>query len=68
MTLPGETLASGAAATCSDCNTQVKFEVCRSAAGFFVGTVCACPWQEVYSRESGYYKTRDEAQVALDNW
>lgn len=62
--LPGETIASGASDTC-DCGTKMVNRVLKSNAGFYVGTACdaACgPW----SRESGYYDTRELAQKALD--
>lgn len=63
MTIPGETIATGAAPRCEDCGTMPRIDVYRSAAGFYVGTYCACG---PYSRESGYYRTRAEAQTALD--
>lgn len=64
MTLPGETLATGASSKCPDCGVEVKPKVCHSAAGYYVGTECHCG---PYSRESGYYRTHGEAQQALDN-
>ena len=62
MTLPGETIATGASPICPDCKKEVEFEVLRSAGGFYVGTACQCG---PYSRESGYYRTYDEAEQAL---
>ena len=38
--------------------------VCRSAAGYYVGTVCECG---PYTRES-YYMKPDEAKAAFDRW
>ena len=64
MALPGETLALGADPTCSDCGRTVTLDVHRSAAGYYVGTWCACG---PYSRESGYYATEAEARAALDS-
>jgi hypothetical protein len=61
--LPGETIASGAPNTCPECRTELGNQVLRSAAGFYVGTRCECG---PYSRESGYYRTEQEAQRALD--
>ena len=60
--LPGETILSGANPTC-DCGTVLKFQVCSSNAGYYIGTQCSqCgPW----SRESDYYKTQELAQTAL---
>ena len=62
--LPGETIASGAPTQCSTCGVRLKLEVLRSAAGYYVGTQCNCG---PYSRETGYYKTRDEAEKVLAN-
>lgn len=61
--LPGETIRSGASPVCEDCGLKLEFQVCRSNAGFYVGTWCECG---PYSRESGYYRTREECQKALD--
>jgi hypothetical protein len=64
MTLPGETIATGASDTCPDCGKKLELEVLQSAAGYYIGTECCCG---PYSRESGYYKTCKIAQTALDN-
>ena len=61
--LPGETIASGAPSTCADCLKDMENEVLRSVAGFYIGTLCNCG---PYSRESGYYRSEQEAQCALD--
>lgn len=61
--LPGETIASGAPSTCARCFKDVENEVLRSAAGYYIGTICGCG---PYSRESGYYRTEEAAQRALD--
>lgn len=61
--MPGETILSGAPDTCRDCGIELKFEVLRSAGGYYIGTRCDCG---PYSRESEYFTTRDEAQRALD--
>ena len=60
--LPGETIASGAPDTCPDCHTKLDNQVLRSAAGYYIGTRCCCG---PYSRESGYYRTEEEAKKAL---
>ena len=63
--LPGETLASQCLsqhAKCEDCKVELIPKVLRSAAGFYVGTFCNCG---PYSRESGYYKTKEAADQAL---
>lgn len=61
--MPGETILTGAPDTCRDCGVELKLEVLRSAAGYYIGTQCDCG---PYSRESGYYMTRDAAQKDLD--
>jgi hypothetical protein len=61
MTLPGETEYGGS--VCEDCGTRLKLQVCHSAAGYYIGTMCDCG---PYSRESGYYGSREAAQCALD--
>ena len=63
MTMPNETLATGAPGTCPDCGVVLRLQILCSAAGYYVGTRCHCG---PYSRESGYYRTKAEAQVALD--
>jgi hypothetical protein len=60
--LKGETIASGAEPTCSDCGVTPQLRVCRSAAGYYIGTMCECG---PYSRESGYFETAEAAQAAL---
>jgi len=62
MVLPKETIARGADATCSDCGVTPTLGVYSSQAGFYIGTYCDCG---PYSRESGYYKTQEEAEAAL---
>ncbi len=62
--LPGETILSGANPDC--CGETLPFKVCQSAAGFYIGTFCDnCG---PYSRESGYFPTREAAQTALNEW
>ena len=62
--IQGETIASGASSICPDCAIVLTLQVLHSAAGYYIGTFCNCG---PYSRESGYYKTSEEAQAALDN-
>jgi hypothetical protein len=57
------TIADGGAPRCEDCAKMPKFDVYRSAAGFYVGTYCDCG---PYTRESGYYLTRELAQADLN--
>ena len=68
MVLPGETLGFGgnseenSISSCPDCSEKLIPKVMRSNAGYYIGTSCCCG---PYSRESGYYKTKQEADVAL---
>lgn len=55
--IKGETLGSGASQFC--CGRRLALDVCRSAAGYYVGTVCGV-CQMPYSRESVYYPTADD--------
>jgi len=64
MTLPGETLATGASIVC-DCGHKMKLQVCHSGAGYYIGTIC--PNDGPYTRESIYYPTSEEAQARLVN-
>jgi hypothetical protein len=61
MALPGE--IGHSFATCSDCAQVLTPQVLRSGAGFYIGTFCHCG---PYSRESGYYPSREAAQADLD--
>lgn len=65
MALPGETVGPNPPA---DPNV-VGPKVMSSAAGYYVGYGYIDPdygFEEPYSRESGYFKTSEEAQAALD--
>lgn len=46
-----------------------ELKVLKSNAGFYIGKTYESEHGNdyPYSRESGYYKTREEAQSALDN-
>ena len=57
-----ETIATGAAPTCEDCNHTPELDVWLSPAGYYIGTYCDCG---PYSRESAYYTTLQEAKDAL---
>lgn len=59
----GETIATGASPKC--CGKVLQFKVLCSGAGFYIGTFCDN--HGPYSRESGYYPTREAAQAALDS-
>jgi len=66
--LRGETMLSleKTMAHCDECDKDLPFRVCQSAAGYYIGTWCDhCG---PYSRESlRYWKTEEEAQEALDS-
>lgn len=64
MALPGEIIALGAPDTCRSCGLKLTLRVLRSGGGYYIGTMCHCG---PYSRESGYYGTREEAQDDLDS-
>jgi len=71
--VPGETIASGASPVCKDCETRVTLMVMKSSAGHYVGTVCKCYASSLdseetftpYTRETGYHRTVEEAEMAL---
>lgn len=69
----GETVATGASDVCYDCGKEMPLEVLHSNAGYYIGTLCCLEGApeaghvQPNSRESGYYKTRKEAQDDLDS-
>ena len=60
--LPGETIASGANPVCEDCGPVRGPDVMMSGAGYYIGYECNCG---PYSRETGYFRTRADAEKAL---
>lgn len=46
-----------------DKSNYSELQVLKSAAGYYVGTLFTTPegWEEPGSRDSGYFKTKDEA-------
>lgn len=64
MALPGETIQTGAPATCPDCGVTPPIRVTSSGAGYYIGTWCHCG---PYSRESGYFGSSEDAQAALNS-
>jgi len=60
MALPGETGHVGK--TCGGCDTVLEAKVLSSGAGYYIGTYCMCG---PYSRESGYYPSREAADKDL---
>ena len=49
-----------------------ELQVLKSGAGFYIGRTCEDPdypgLQEPYSRESGYYRTREAAEADLGSF
>lgn len=62
--LAGETIRSGAPATCPHCGIAPDMQVYLSGGGWYIGTWCNCG---PYTRESEYYATPESAQGALDS-
>jgi hypothetical protein len=63
MTVDKETIYNGAPSTCKDCGVHLLNQVLCSAAGYYIGTECHCG---PYSRESGYFASREEAEMILE--
>ena len=65
--IPGETILTGAKATCGSCRITPTLDVQSSAGGtrHYVGTRCECG---PYSRESEYFKSKEHAEAALERW
>lgn len=64
MTLPGEVRGTQGT-TCDDCKIDLPLEVLRSGAGWYIGYFC--PMCGPYSRESGYFPTKEAATEAMEN-
>jgi hypothetical protein len=62
--LPGECVGT-LAEVCFDCRSEMVIRVLSSAAGYYLGFLC--PGCGPYSRESGYFPTKEDAQRALDS-
>ncbi len=62
MVLKNETIWRGASDKCEDCGTELKPQVLKTCA-YYVGTCCECG---PYSRETGYFATREEAEQVLN--
>lgn len=60
MAMPGE---SDHAFVCTNCGSNLIHGVQRSAAGYYIGTLCPCCGP--YARESRYFATMDEAEHHL---
>ena len=64
MTLPGECV-NDTQTVCMECDTALGIQVLCSAAGYYIGFFC--PHCGPYSRESGYYASREEAEQTLNS-
>ena len=62
MVLKNETIWHGASDKCEDCGTELKPQILKTCA-YYVGTCCECG---PYSRETGYFATREEAEQVLN--
>lgn len=63
MTLPDECV-NDTKTICHECGTELSIGVQKSAAGYYVGFWCdRCG---PYSRESGYYRSHEDAETALN--
>ena len=62
MTLPGECVGEPTT-ICHECSTELAIDIQKSAAGYYIGFFCDCCGP--YSRESGYYRSSEEAETAL---
>jgi len=61
--LPRETVSTGVKLTvCEDCGQVPEIGVYHSFAGYYIGYACCSP----FSRESGYYRKREDAEKALE--
>jgi len=63
MALAGECVKD-TQTVCFDCGTVLNIEVLSSAAGYYIGFFC--PQCGPYSRESGYFQSRKDAEMALN--
>lgn len=52
--------------TCEECGSPLPLKVCMSAGGHYLGT--ECPNCGPYSRETGYFHSREAAEGALKVW
>jgi hypothetical protein len=63
MALPGECV-NDTKTNCLDCGAELTIDVQKSGAGYYIGFFCnSCG---PYSRESGYYRSYEEAEKALN--
>lgn len=61
---PGESNLNGPK-VCEDCHQSLETRVCRSQAGYYLGSWCNCGPN---SRDSGYFDSKDEADACLREW
>ena len=63
MALPEECV-NETQTVCTECGKTIDLRVLCSAAGYYIGFFC--PECGPYSRESGYFHSRGEAETVLD--
>ena len=63
--LPGETILTGAPPNCEVCGELFGLRPMQSAAGWYIGTGCC---NGPNTRESRYWDTEEETQIALIAW
>jgi len=63
MTLPSECV-NETQTVCMECGKTIDLRVHCSVAGYYIGF--CCPNCGPYSRESGYFHSRNEAETVLD--
>ena len=66
MAIEGELSGFHRELVCADCGTKMPLQVCESAAGYYLGYWCdECGPR---SRETGYFRTYEEANTELAEW
>jgi hypothetical protein len=65
MVQPGETIFGTDVTHCDKCGCKLPMKVLSTSAGYYIGTQCDCG---PYSRESGYFATQINAELALVRW
>ena len=63
MALPMETVGLGAPVICPTCGVRLVVEVLKSVAGYYVGFFCC---YGPCGRESGYYRSYEDAEKAIN--
>ena len=64
--LPGETTGGKETSECGECEVEMKLEVQKSAAGYWIGYWCSHCGPA--GRETEYFGTAQEAEDALESF